>query len=232
MAVKATGVTRAFTQGNQDWIAENSLVVKNGELMYYDNSTGLDHAAAGESITGVAVTDKTFASGNFATDQERCLIVPTDDIISVTLPINEGYSIVFSGDLVTSNTINMDVNGTAMTQVTFSDDNATTLAAIATQLTTDFPLLIKNATAVAASDTIFVTPQAGVTLVIDSIVVAAGAGQATGAFAANITIADEGKYYDIDTVGVDGSSESATTGQVRLVRYDSPVSGEFEIVNA
>lgn len=232
MAVKATGVTRAFTQGNQEWIAENSLAAEAGQLMYYDNSAGLDHAAAGESITGVCLTDKTFASSNFGTEQLKALIVPTDDIVSLTLPIEEGYSIVFDADLVTSNTIDMDVNGTAMTQETFDTDNATTLANIAAQLVTDFPLIIKNATAVAADDSIFITPVAGATLSITSIVVAAGASQATGTFAATVTIADEGKYFDIDANGVDGSSESATTGQVRMLKYISAVSGEFEIVNA
>lgn len=232
MSVKATGIVRTFTQGNESWIAENSLAVEAGELMFYDNSTGLDHAAAGESITWVAITDKTFASSNFGTEQLRCLIVPKDDIVSVTLPINEWYSIVFDGDLVTSNTIDMNVNGTALTQVTFDTDNATTLAAIATQLTTDFPLLIKNAAADAANDTVFVTPQAGVTLSITSIVVAAGASQATGTFWANISVADEGKYYDIDTTGVDGSSESTSTWQLRMLKYVSPVESIFEIVNA
>lgn len=48
-----------------------------------------------------------------------------------------------------------------------------------------------------------------------------------------ITIADEGKYYDLATsTTVDGTSESTTTGQLRLVKFVKATSSEFQIVNA
>jgi len=47
-----------------------------------------------------------------------------------------------------------------------------------------------------------------------------------------ITIADEGKYYDLATVTtVDGTSESATTGQLQLVKFISATLCLFKIVN-
>jgi hypothetical protein len=48
-----------------------------------------------------------------------------------------------------------------------------------------------------------------------------------------ITAADEGKYYDLsDSVTVDGTSESTTTGQLRMVKFVSATSAIFQIVNA
>jgi len=47
-----------------------------------------------------------------------------------------------------------------------------------------------------------------------------------------ITIADEGKYYDLATVTtVDGTSESTTTGQLQLVKFISATLCLFKIVN-
>lgn len=138
MSVKATAIVRKFTGGNVSYIAENSLVAEGGELMFYDNTAGLDHAAAGEQIDGVCLSDKTFPTSNFGTDNERCLVVPVSDIVTVTLPISGG----------------------------------------------------------------------------------------------TITIADEGKYFDLTTDAVDGTTESASTGQVRLLEFVSATEGIFEIVNA
>jgi hypothetical protein len=47
-----------------------------------------------------------------------------------------------------------------------------------------------------------------------------------------ITIADEGKYYDLaTTTTVDGTSESTTTGQLQLVKFISATLCLFKIVN-
>lgn len=47
-----------------------------------------------------------------------------------------------------------------------------------------------------------------------------------------ITIADEGKYYDLATsTTVDGTTESATTGQLKLVKFISATLCDFQIVN-
>lgn len=47
-----------------------------------------------------------------------------------------------------------------------------------------------------------------------------------------VTIADQGKYYDLTAAAiVDGATESATTGQVRLEKFISATSGVFSIAN-
>lgn len=48
-----------------------------------------------------------------------------------------------------------------------------------------------------------------------------------------ITIVDEGKYYDLlDSVTVDGTTESTTTGQLRMVKFVSATNSQFRIANA
>ena len=47
-----------------------------------------------------------------------------------------------------------------------------------------------------------------------------------------ITQADEGKYYDLtDKDTVDGTSESASTGQLKLVKFVSSTVGIFTVAN-
>lgn len=47
-----------------------------------------------------------------------------------------------------------------------------------------------------------------------------------------ITQADEGKYYDLtDKDTVDGTTESATTGQLKLVKFVSSTVGIFTVAN-
>ena len=47
-----------------------------------------------------------------------------------------------------------------------------------------------------------------------------------------ITVADEGKFYDLATAStVDGATESATTGQLKLTKFISATKCEFAIVN-
>ena len=47
-----------------------------------------------------------------------------------------------------------------------------------------------------------------------------------------ITVADEGKYYDLtDADTVDGTSESTSTGQLQLVKFVTATKSIFKIVN-
>lgn len=47
-----------------------------------------------------------------------------------------------------------------------------------------------------------------------------------------ITQVDEGKFYDLtDKDTVDGITESATTGQLQLVKFISATKGRFRVVN-
>lgn len=47
-----------------------------------------------------------------------------------------------------------------------------------------------------------------------------------------ITAADEDKFYDLGASGVDGTTESTTTGQVRMSKFISATQARFQIVNA
>ena len=48
-----------------------------------------------------------------------------------------------------------------------------------------------------------------------------------------ITIVDEGKYYDLQSANVvDGTTESTTTGQLRMVKFINSTLSTFKIANA
>ena len=97
---------------------------------------------------------------------------------------NEGV-LVFDADLVTSNTIDMDVNGVAMTQVTFSGTHAATMALIIIQLEL-FDDVLSAALDPDDTDnrTLIIKTNDEEDLAITSIVVAAGGSQAGGVFTA------------------------------------------------
>ena len=47
-----------------------------------------------------------------------------------------------------------------------------------------------------------------------------------------ITVVDEGKYFDLQSANVvDGSSESTTTGQLRMYKFVSATNSKFTIAN-
>jgi hypothetical protein len=88
-------------------------------------------------------------------------------------------TIDFDADFVTSNTINLNVNGVAIAEVTFSADQATTKALLVAAIDA-----LDGISAVdGASRTIVVTTDAGDNITVSDIVVAAGASQANGSVA-------------------------------------------------
>jgi hypothetical protein len=141
-----------------------------------------------------------------------------------------GTSVVFDADLVTSNTINLNVNGVAMTQVTFATSNNATLELIATQLETQFPAVIEAA-ARSGTRTVAITVKPGATVTITGIVVAAGASQAAGAQVDNFRQAEVGKFFDIVTGSqlVDGMSVNASANQVKFEKAESQSYNIFSI---
>lgn len=94
---------------------------------------------------------------------------------TVQLP-NIGQNLVFSGPLVTDNAINMDINGVAISEVSFAVDNLTTLNFLATEIA-----LNENVASavVSGTDTIIVTNSVGSSVDITNALVTGGAGQAT-----------------------------------------------------
>ena len=232
--------SNAYTVYNNTIIGKNSLAVTVG--MFLKQTTFYcDKAAAGDTIMGVSASAKTFASDNQTVAKDSALYLPTDIVANVStqeqtfeVPV-WGDILTFSAALVTSNVINMKVNGVSLTQITFSTDDNTTLGLIGAQLVTDFPTLFQWYVAATATHTVkMITLVPPSQIVFSNIAVTAGASQATCA-ATNfaITNADEGKYYDIATwnQNVDYTTASTTTGQLRLVHMLSGILGEFAVVN-
>lgn len=124
---------------------------------------------------------------------------------------NVGY-IDFSADLVTSNTINLKVNGVAMAQVTFTSNHNTTMAAIATAIeaisNTDYV-----ATVSAARQIKVVNPDGDV--LFADIVVAAGASQATG------TASYTSDEVFLGIARLDASKEQNTNGVASYAAEDA-----------
>lgn len=109
--------------------------------------------------------------------------------------------LTLSGNLVTSNKVNMKVNGVAMPEVTFATDHATTMAAIATAL--EGIASVKKAIVSSADNKIlYIIPEAAGTPSVTDAAVTAGAGQAT------FTIATSGAtIYPGMPVGLIGIDE-------------------------
>ena len=140
---------------------------------------------------------------------------------------------VFAGALVASNVINLNVNGVAMTPVTFTVDNDTTLAAIATQLAAQFPSVIASAAASGTRTVLIVPVGVSSSVVLTNIVVTLGASQTTGAQTALLSTANIGDFYDILTATqyVNSTTGSQTSNQLLMEDYISQDYGVFSIAN-
>lgn len=91
---------------------------------------------------------------------------------------NNSVKLVFAGDLITSNTIDLKVNGSAIAQVTFGTDHATTIAHVATHIAAK-TTYVSSATVTSARE-ITVVGVDGTVIALTEIVVAAGSSQTTG----------------------------------------------------
>jgi len=223
---------------NNSWLrstlASNSVAILDGTPIT-NGTSWATITAAGETIMWVAVQKKTFDSDNITVAKEEILYNPEPNMNNLYELEGTGQTILFDADLVTSNTIDMDVNGTAMTQVTYGTSSTATCAAIAAQLVTDFGSLIDTTTAGSWARTIKIVPiEANSSVVITNITVAAGASQASATLTADtFSVNDEGSFYDITNTGhkVRINSESATSGQVQMIDYVSTSKAKFRIAN-
>jgi len=223
----------AYNDEIENGVGKNSLVITSSDFI--TKATGvIDKALATESLIWISATKETYASDNQTVWLANVNYTPFDTNSKYELPV-VWEVLTFSGDLVTANTINLDVNGVAMSEVTFATDNATTLALIATQLETFAE--IETATAVGGSDLINITPATATNdgVVITDIVVAAGAGQVTGTMTnSTLVYTDEQDFYDITTGShsLDYHTAHATSGQVQLYRsIESGTVGVVKIAN-
>jgi len=109
----------------------------------------------------------------------RGLCAESGDVDTVRLPKKDVATLVFAGDFVTSNTINLKVNGTAIAQVTFGTDHATTAGLLVAAIAA----LTGISCSLVAADTnnrTFRIESDGDAISVTDIVVAAGGGQTTG----------------------------------------------------
>lgn len=229
MAIKLTE-NNSYKASQRTGIWANSLEL---DWAYFVKSTGniVDKAGAGERIVGVNDTEATYASDNQTV--AKAVVNYTPDEADRTYKTNiAGQVITFSGALVTDNTIDLKINGVAMTQVPFNTSDAQTLADIATQIETDFASVIFSAAA-GTNSVVVVGDDVNSTVVITEVVVAAGASQATATVGAiDVTADEETTYFDLVSADlVDGSTGSTTTWQVELVSYDWDQVWDFQIVN-
>jgi hypothetical protein len=219
----------AYNPGSKDGIAANSLVATDGTAL---TMTGgfLAKASANQAIVGVSTTNKTFASDNQTVVQDVVVYRPTNTSETFRLKCAGGASVVFAGDLVASNTINLNVNGVAMTEVTYASSNNNTLELIATQLATQFPTVVESAVR-SGTRTVAITVRPGTEVVITDIVVAAGAGQTTGSQVDPFRQAEVGKFFDIlaTTQFVDGQSAHASVNQLKFEKAESQSYNIFSV---
>jgi hypothetical protein len=136
--------SRGYNAGLESKVASNSLAIENGDALTITGGF-IVKAGAGTTIEGVSTTNKTFASDNQTVAQGEVVYSPVVSEETFRIGLAGGTALVFDAALVASNTINLNVNGVAMTQVTYASSNDNTLDLIATQLETQFPTLIASA---------------------------------------------------------------------------------------
>jgi len=108
------------------------------------------------------------------------------------------YFVTKTNEFVALATAGSEISGVSLTQETFASDNQT----VAKNQLNFIPSHVRNTYDVTISN-------------------------------GTVTIVDEGKYYDLQIATiVDGSSESTTTGQLRMVKFNSATNSVFEIANA
>lgn len=220
----------SYASGLEAKIGGNSVVIDSGEAVTLTGGF-IVKTTAGDTIEGVSATAETYASDNQTVAQAKVIYRPVREG-DFYLMRTVGTALVFDAALVASNTINLTVNGTAMTQVTYATSNDNTLALIATQLETQFPTLITSADA-SGTRSVVITVKPWATVTLASIVVAAGASQANGSQVSYFDAADVGKYFDLLTTSqyVSGISTSASSGQVKLEAPKSQSYAIFSIAN-
>jgi len=151
--------------------------------------------------------------GQYASFFERVRYYSTGSLSELAKDVRK---LVFDADLVTSNTIDMDVNGQSMGQVTYATSHAATMALIVTALellsTVESAVIDPND---ADSRTIIIQSATGVTnTTVTSIVVAGGASQAEGEY----TDGTESPEYEVASAI---AAQSPRIAQIGIGREDS-----------
>ena len=144
-----------------------------------------------------------------------CKVIGQDDQCRL-LSANQG-SLNFVGDLVTSNVVNLKVNGSAISAVTFATDHATTMGLITAQIALK-TTYVSSAT-VGTARQIIVKGLDATDVLITDIVVTAGAGQTTGTFTQGTRDALLGASLRLMTIEANLPNDDTTTPQYPI--YDT-----------
>ena len=167
-------------------------------------------SSSGAVVEGISVRDVSHVEGYYPAEEpvgvlklgriwieSETAIGPDSSVYVCYAGRKQKQTITFDADLVTSNKINMTVDGVAMTEVDFTSDHSTTMTAICTQLLTDFPNKFSAVTKTGRIITATVYTN-GVDVVIADVEVTAGATQAAAVVAETVTgITDEEAYGKI-----------------------------------
>lgn len=175
----------------------------NDLIRYYTSMQGVaedfrpydDEYVAAQAVFSQPITPQQIAIGRRQADNATIEVITAMTGKNYTTTINgtpyivgstntnTASTITFSADFVASNLINMMINGVAMVQVTRTTDQATTMGLIASQLESQFPLLINNVQV--ADDgsnlnrVLIITAQPNQSANATSVVVTMGASQPT-----------------------------------------------------
>jgi len=107
-------------------------------------------------------------------------VIGTDD--QVRLPASNAGVLTFVADLITANVVNLKVNGSAISPVTFLTDNATTMGLLAVAIAAKTTYV--SSAVVDSAHVITVNGVDDTDVLLTDIVVTSGATQTTGTFAA------------------------------------------------
>lgn len=168
------------------------------------------------------------ANSSVAVINDGTVWVQVEEAVAVSDPVFVRHSgaaqvqtITFDIDFVISNDIDLDVDGVAMTTVTYAASHTATITALASQIQTQFSQ-IATAVADAVARTVVMTAStvgAAGDFLVENIAVTSGASQATGTVAetfASVESADKGKFrndaYNSTCLQVTGA---------RWLEYDS-----------
>lgn len=225
--------TNGYTSSMESKTAANSIDIDEGTVLTLVGGSYVTVATSSSVVEGISVTKKTFASDNQTNALGQVIYVPGTKTQQWFAAGIQGTSIVFVGNFVTSNSVTMMVNGVPMTPVVFTTDNATTLAAIATQLTSQFGSVLGTVTASGAHTLLIPTVGVNSSVVITGIAVTLGASQTTGAVTDVIDASSVGKFFNITntTQLINAGSASTSTGQFRLEIFSNTSSGVFSVWN-
>ncbi|MCP4481409.1 MAG: hypothetical protein GY817_01085 [bacterium] len=190
-----------------------------------DRFEGISIAARGEQVSDEFALNKdipVLKRGSILVAVEEA-VNGDDDVYMRFDGKSQVQTITFDADLITGNTIDLKIDGVAMTQVAFNSDHATTMGDIATQILANFSQI---ATCTVDTRTLTLTQaNHGTDFAITEVTVLAGTSQAGATVAETIEAisdSDKGKFRN--------DADSTTAVKINNARFTKDsVDGLVEI---